>query len=304
MASLSKHESRFFVGVDQKGSVIRSGPRTGQPTPLPFALVRPSRDRRFKYQLRVSDNSKRALDFEHFKPQSLESRLNSIDPELKLSMGAFLIDCVLGLPQDLLHKGCLAKFLETAKPQPSSAELMGFLFSLASAFPRDEGPALYGRAAASAFFRSTFPEVYPHPARRQCEIRLKANSLFLERPYQKNIQTGTFRFWREIGESLKDEPCWFHLWPHNTEKNSDLPLIGEGYPSALWKLNIGKSRSEPEQLVSWLKSERFDFKAIDEDILMTKPDWADAAILAASLAQNGGFTPAAPSIEGAIFLPN
>jgi hypothetical protein len=162
------------------------------------------------------------------------------------------LDCVLGLPRPLKIK-------------------------LRDAIHRTRLVEKFGRAPASQFFRKlgggrNFP--------RKIERIAKANSVFRELPYQKNIQTGTFRFWKE----LAIDPDWYCL-PHVETVRKGLVPIFEAYPSHSWRSFLGSSKREPLHLDKWMRNAGIelllprDWKArIRKD-----PNLADAAVIAMHL---------------------
>ena len=83
------------------------------------------------------------------------------------------LDCVLGLPQEL---------------NISWRQALDLIKS-------NEG---YGREPARKFFLKLGEGQI---LRRTVEIICSANSVFSERPFQKNIQTGTYRMWKDIANS-------------------------------------------------------------------------------------------------------
>src|SRR5690606_15146623 len=66
-----------------------------------------------------------------------------------------------------------------------------------------------------------------------------ANSVFQSRPYQKNIQTGTYRIWKDLTSGGPTR--WANIWPFETERSEllDAPWIFEGFPSLLWREVLG-----------------------------------------------------------------
>lgn len=257
-----------------------------------------------KFKLLVSDRSSRPLQLDHLYKTSLEHLLNT-ECEIRSDSSRIhlLLDCVLGLPRDVLQ---FKIFQNPRLNQGNPLQLMEHVFALAHSFVPDQSRDLFGRKAAFEFFKTHFPEAYPQPPKRICEIKLNANSVFKDKPFQKNIQTGTYRIWRDLGLSLEQEGPWFKLWPHCQNQiaaSLDTTLIGEGYPSALWKKCINGPRTEPTGLVDWLEAKGFELTNQDRLVLLKNPDWADAAILAAALALEDGFPPSPSTIEGAIFSP-
>lgn len=161
-----------------------------------------------------------------------------------------VIDCVLGLPKQL-GRDLRESFQKTL-------EFRG-----------------YGRAPARDFFRAIGNgRLY----RRACELRLNANSVFLEHPFQKNIQTGTFRFWKDLAQ----DPDWFYMpWIEKPARKNLTPIY-EGYPTYTWKTLLGAKHRKPSDLKDLIK--KFDSRialprgfsqAVEKD-----PNLADAVVLA------------------------
>lgn len=133
----------------------------------------------------------------------------------------------------------------------------------------------YGRKIASKFFREIGDGKIHH---RKIEIQLKANSVFQEYPFQKNIQTGTFRFWKEISENHDD----FYIPALEKQKNKlQIPLI-EGYPTHIWKTALKSKFRRPENLVLILKglSSELNWNHKHTSLVKKDPNLADAFVLA------------------------
>lgn len=180
-------------------------------------------------------------------------------------------DCVLGLPEELA-------------------------VSWRKALSRLQSFNTFGRAPAQRFFQE-LGQGQIH--RRKIEIACKANSVFQERPFQKNIQTGTFRLWKEI--SLCENDFWV---PALEKKRSDfqIPLF-EGYPSYSWKILLKSAARSPKDLTSLLKKSKMPIKWTQKHQAQAEkdPNLADAFLLALTMQK---FASVAfnikPSIEGHI----
>jgi hypothetical protein len=206
-----------------------------------------------------------------FTPEALRQEFG------QLSQTLFLIDCVLGLPREV--EGFKNLWSE---------------FKRAHLCRKERG---FGRSSADHFFtelllnrtgskKGSFPK-------RQCEELAKANSVFQKHPFQKNIQTGTFRFWAELGESGKP---WARLWPQDfkgekSPRGSErkvltaLPIVAEGYPSLLWREVFGFSTRSSKQLVERIQTDpEFKKDLVIESAwlkkIATHSDFADAFVLA------------------------
>lgn len=155
--------------------------------------------------------------------------LNSLSREslLRLKVEAIVLDSVIGLPQG------------SWPIRKKSADGVWKLFQKAA-----EEPA-YGRAAGETFFKSFLKGTMNTPS-RVCEKIANANSIFTTRPFQKNIQTGSFRSWRDLGKEKK----FLNLWPFETRASFDAtrPWIFEGYPSWVWKNLLKTKKRSSENL--------------------------------------------------------
>lgn len=183
---------------------------------------------------------------------------------------AILVDCVFGWAE-------------------GSAPLWK-LFQRAHEFESGSGPR-FGRSIAEGFFakllmhlRRDLPSQEPAGValpHRRCEVLSGANSVFQSRPFQRNIQTGTFRIWREMGESGS---AWANLWPFDAPQDSrpDRPWVFEAYPTWLWREVLGLRVREPLKLRSAV-TERLGSDPGDSatwERIEGSPDLADAAVLA------------------------
>ena len=135
----------------------------------------------------------------------------------------------------------------------------------------------FGRRTAQIFFNRL---AAGQSHNRKIESQIGANSVFTIHPFQKNIQTGTFRFWKEMADS----PNWFYLPAipgEKQKKQSKIPVV-EGYPSIYWKLILNQKSRMPNDTVRLLRLyfpnlriSRGDQKKIQKD-----PNFSDAILLA------------------------
>lgn len=165
---------------------------------------------------------------------------------------AVLVDCVLGLPKSFPHW------------QSVLAELQNVT-----------GP--YGRVPAEEFFAALLRGIEPLPT-RLCEDWARANSVFRSRPYQKNIQTGTYRIWRDLASDPRRTE--WSIWPFN-EAIQPFTLF-EGYPSLMWRQLAKLPARQPQRLPSWLDQVGIAHTRSDALRVSGNPDLADAVMLAAS----------------------
>lgn len=243
----------LFIGIDQTGAAVRGGTAA---RPLPVCLLH----RQGKlWRLRTLGQNGKRLRLSSFSPPALEKVL--IDSGLSsenLKSAAIAIDCVLGLPELV---------------EPMRAEGSAPFWQLLATMDRE---ARYGRADAERYFAKwwrpdTIELRYPQ---RRCEIHARSNSVFQVRPYQKNIQTGTYRIWVDSAR----HPRWFHLWPFDENEREKLPWVFEGYPSFLWREVFGFRRREP----AWLPTKLRELGIVVDNAraLAADADLADAAVLA------------------------
>lgn len=199
----------------------------------------------------------RLIDLNFIQIANLSDWISTLDQKIK---NHIFIDCVFGLPFDLYK----------SKPE---LEIRDWI-QKAGAF--NVNGKNYGLDVSEEFFK-TLKSYYnlenlTHP-KRTVESALKSNSVFTTRPFQKNIQTGTFRIWKELSFVL-DQVL---IWPIDAPIiNSSHVILYEVYPSYFYfKLFNTKSRDiAPLQKIL----APFNLKLKD-------PDYADAFI-----AGLGGYT--------------
>lgn len=229
----------IFIGIDQTGAVQKNG----TPKPLPVAIV---------YK-----NQKTFLSAGYI-PNCYFSEIQKFilihyKDNFQITDVHILMDCVLGLPKDIYTSNkTFRDFLKLALLQDG-----------------------FGRLPAKAFFKSILNgKAIPT---RTAETLANANSVFLEHPFQKNIQTGTFRLWKELGADLKS----FYI-PYMEPKKRKAFSIYEGYPSLSWKMLFKTSSRKPDHFLKLSKKVFHNLhidihskKRIQKDVNLT-----DAATLA------------------------
>ncbi len=192
------------------------------------------------------------LDFfylSNFSRFEIEKNLGPLSP----SKTKILLDCVLGLPR--------AVSLPLRKAISSTKRTQGF-----------------GRNVAMEFFRTIEQQSSVKKPRRIVEVLARANSVFQEKPFQKNIQTGTFRLWKELSQ----EPLWYRF-PYLGEgyDGKRIPIF-EGYPSFSWSALFQVKQRNPKKFLSLFK-EKFPSCKIrrnSEALMQKDPNLLDAAVLA------------------------
>lgn len=199
-------------------------------------------------------------------PSLQRSELEAILGPLIPSKTKIILDCVLGLP--------------------STVPL-----SLRQAIVASQNTEGYGRKVAAEFFQSIRNTPLEELPRRRVEVLAKANSVFQERPFQKNIQTGTFRLWKEMGM----DSTWYRF-PHLCEEalSKKIPIF-EGYPSYSWKYLFQTKHRTPESFPSLLKKyfPKLQLDKSSQKLIYKDPNLIDAAVLAihASILPKRSFSP-------------
>jgi len=114
---------------------------------------------------------------------------------------------------------------------------------------------------------------------RHVDQLARAQSVFRELPYQRNIQSGTFRVWSEIGGHR-----WLNLWPFCQTANPDQAWLAEAYPTYFWKQHFNTKRRDPALLARFLDEIPSKWMSVSDETKqqLLQPDYADAAILCLS----------------------
>jgi hypothetical protein len=214
-----------FIGIDQTGAVLPSG----SAKPLPVASI-------CKESSRLVAKVNRSI--RGLYPDALADLL----PEHELKQSCILVDSVLGIPA-----------VDTTRVS------LRTLFRQAAQYSLDG--KRYGAAVAYQFFHeqvlaASWKQHQPYPT-RLAEQRADANSIFLLKPFQRNIGCGTFRIWKD----LDVDQSWYRLWPFETPQRNKA-IIGEGYPSLLWNYWIRAKRGDQKALLSFARAKQV---RIDDD---------------------------------------
>lgn len=249
----------IFIGIDQTGASA-SGGKKAKPLPMCVAVRRGYSQWRFL----TMDADRRPLMLDRFHPECLREKFERLKIEPDWGKTAFIVDCVLGMP----------KLLKSA-PTKVKPYLWGF-FEKAVGFSKDGKE--FGREVAEAFFSEFLPpngEKYP---RRFCEEVSGSNSVFQTKPYQKNIQTGTFRLWKDLGSVGRP---WVHIWPFESrQKSTSWPWMFEGYPSLLWRECLQSPVRDPRNLRKLCEKTFPQFEIDTWKFVQKLPDSADSFVLA------------------------
>lgn len=163
------------------------------------------------------------------------------------------VDCVIGLPQTLK---------------------MSWRQALKS-ISKFEG---YGMKIARQYFHELGGGNIYH---REVEIACKANSVFKEKPFQKNIQTGTYRIWKDI--SLEAESFFAPAVESKKQKNQI--EIYEGYPSLSWRKIFELPNRQPQNVSKLMLAEfpELSWKMSLQSQIDRDPNLADALLLALTM---------------------
>lgn len=255
-----------FLGLDQTGACLPGGQKA---KPLKVCLMK-----------REGSQWKAYTQNSQGKPLTLASLCESAVakflepfamnwPNPKL---AIHVDCVLGLPH-------------SAWPKDSNAlvprDALWGLFHLVKQH-RFQGMS-YGRFASQNFFEILLKLSSQNGIPlRECEKYSGSNSVFTTRPFQKNIQTGTYRLWRDLAQDGNSP--WLHLWPFDWSETppQDNAWLFEGYPSLLWKKYLNLSSRDPKALGSWVRrfSKSFKLECDTLELITNDCDHADSFVLA------------------------
>ncbi len=248
-----------FLGVDQTGAALAGG-RRARPLPAVLLEMPSSGESGWVKQVELPDLTR----------ESVLSLLSSpSDPEG--SQGTVILDGVLGLPEKL--RTC----------EESGSGYLWQQFFRAAQVQGEDGRR-YGRALGEKFFAEIWSGPTSLMPTRTCERWARANSVFQLHPFQKNIQTGTFRLWRELGQTGKP---WIHVWPQDRDQAGESgPWLFEGYPSLLWRELLGLSTRDlsklPAQVGRVLAERQLSIRFAPDltQALARSPDLADAWVLA------------------------
>jgi len=278
-----EQSTKVYLGVDQTGAVIKRG--SGQVyRPLPAVIALPGKNRTIQIVAASRNHKKNSLA--SFDPAEIVAL---VEPYVEVPRDiVVLADCVFGLPSDMRRANVsLRQLLDRAATHDSVAS------------------EPLGRQRSAAFFRNILKEFRPGrdddkkwPLRR-CEQLASSSSVFQEHPFQKNIQSGTYRIWCDLGRSLrKQNGHAVRFWPHDfttghhaNNANDTHPTgagqmmtIAEGYPSLYWKTFFGAKTRKPKDLrtlsTAALKDLGWSLTCPHWEVITNDPNTADAAVLA------------------------
>lgn len=197
----------------------------------------------------IKNNQIHLFYLESFSQKALETYID----RKKFHRLLICADCVLGLPKSL-----------SINWRQALTHIENF-----------EG---YGRNPASRYFKFLAKGKEP---RRAIEIACGANSVFKEKPFQKNIQTGTYRFWKDISKNKSD----FYAPTLENQFHPQQLKVFEGYPSLSWKLLFSVKKRRPQDLRKLLKKRFPAIKFQMQHLRMVEkdPNLADALLLALTM---------------------
>jgi hypothetical protein len=269
-------EFNFFIGLDQTGAVLNGGLKA---KPLPCAVVDA---RGAKPKLLAG------LKLDSFSQNSIEELLRNVGLStsaiiVRSSRTAVLADAVFGLPAHAwpaAEPGSETLRALFAKAATDTRSRKGYgLKPAATFFSEVLRDSVQASPTAGSRFKNSESLAVPYPV-RDCEILAKANSVFRTHPFQKNIQCGTYRFWRDLGTYGSD---WIHLryFERAKEFRRDRPILFEAYPSLIWREALGLQTRDRTKLSSALHAfGDVDISATAVDLMVKDSDHADACILA------------------------
>lgn len=232
-----------FVGVDQTGAARRGGLAAA---PLPCVALQ--REGRWL----LVPGARGGVLARAFSPSFVDTD----------GATAVLVDAVLGLPAADARAAGL----------PLGEQLLPSLLDRATSF---RGPAgrRYGREVGAAFYAGLRG---PGDGLREVDRRVGASSVFTTVPWQRNVQTGTWRVLRELAAS----PGWLAVWPFTSpDARGARGWLLEAWPTLAWRL-LGSDRRRPDRLGAFAEVHGVSVHPEVGRAVARSPDVADAAVLA------------------------
>lgn len=238
----------IFIGVDQTGAFNR---KTMKASPLPVAIIAQSVDSSDRsWKLFCFDELKRKpLSLGSFDHQSIRLACRQLNLDESVSK-LVAVDCVLGLPQPVYGGLSQSGWFQKGSAEQHLRGCFDRVYDYCNKL-RLKKEAFLGRKAAEIFFESMMRQAgFTEQAQRNdenllrvCEKNLGAQSLFKARPYQRNIQTGSFRIWHDLGKMQSEGEIFsilpFHSMHEKYSSSSSVMLIAEAYPSIYWHSDWG-----------------------------------------------------------------
>jgi len=250
---------KVILGIDQTGATY---PGRTQAKPLPL-VVATRQDKKWKLQTQYKGST---LYLKKLDRLGIENILEQMGVVCPLPQVACIVDCVFGLPAQLLSSS-----------QRGSDYLWEAFFRAADFSLKEKE---FGREVAQKFFSHWWSGPETIRPRRFCEEIAQSNSVFQLRPYQKNIQTGTFRIWKDMGSAKKP---WASIWPFDERRDQGKeggPWFFEGYPSLVWRKMLGASRRDSSQLRMLTQKTGLSVQVDSWKNIESCPNRADSFVLA------------------------
>lgn len=254
----------YFLGVDQTGATLGKD----QAKPLKVCLAKKTGSH---WSVFTETPKQKPLTIKALNESNLVSLLEPFEIAWPAPQLAIHIDCVFGLPKKTWPMDI----------NDSTAQGIWNLFQRVK--KHEYHGKRYGRFASQDFFEQILKASQQNePPKRECETISGSNSIFTTTPFQKNIQTGSYRIWRDLVS--ESETPWLNLWPfeHPKKETPKRSWIFEGYPSLIWKKYLGIRSRNLKAFTDWLRQPlnkttfRFDsFKRLSVD-----SDLADSVVLA------------------------
>lgn len=229
-----------IVGLDQTGASRKRGLASA---PLPAVVL----ERREEAWVVT-----RIGDLPALTPDALEAFGVAVDGRL-----AIAVDACLGLPADAVPSG--TTFWDWCD---AAAD-----FSV--------NGRRYGRDVAEAYFRDLVPTA---GGARRVDHEVGALSVLKNKPFQRNVQTGSYRVWRDLGEAKCAHGRWVVRWPD--ARDPCLPLLCEVYPSWGWRTLFQLRSRQPGALPALVEGHADVSTEVPLEQLVTSPDHADAMVAA------------------------
>lgn len=251
----------IVIGMDQCGA---KGRRIDQAKPLPIVILILGEagiwQTHLGYLDELSSSNKpltlSRLDFDLIS-KLCQSSVLALDGAKVCGPIIVAMDCVLGLPKSVYSALVRSGKLNGKSYQKDLQELMHFALARTQKSIA-QGKHGYGFQLSLEFFDALLePSGHTrqkHQApRRGVEKVLCAQSLFSPYPFQRNIQTGTFRIWSDLAYNLS---CGrkFDIWPFTAlSKDTKQILLCEAYPSYFWKKDFKQKSRHAPALIETIK---------------------------------------------------
>ncbi len=252
----------YFLGIDQTGAACAKGKRA---KPLKVCLANKTEK---GWEINTQNPRGQSLTIDGVTPAAIQKLLNQFEIDRPNSRLAIMADCVLGMPKDHWPS------LKASNPSSKLWKLFQ------KAHDHSHEGANFGLKVSESFFKQFLKDPNSF-SKRYCEEISGSNSIFTTRPFQKNIQTGTFRIWRDLVS--EGRAPWLNIWPFNSKScyNPENPWLFEGYPTLFWRNYLEIPNRNGDALIKKLKTlhfkNQFSFDTFAK--IQSDPDLCDAAVL-------------------------